>query len=152
MTTAVTIVGGDAVINNNLPHTGVIEIPTPRSDAEHKIVVPVSVPDPEKRAQFLIRPFTISASGGRIAIVSIEADHARDWSATPKGASSGEEYVLCDIVENPLFNGMVDTDRMEVVKTLNETGSYEFQEGLGKVILNDGETVSMQVHVDFYYP
>jgi hypothetical protein len=155
--TSVTITGGDSVETFQLPFTSSLSIPE-TGDGCADAVISITVDDvpAENIPQFLTRNFSIAVSGGQISVYKIYTNHSRFSYENDQGqtvtTSSGVNYVVSMITEEPLWDGEPDYNRYEVEKTVNpETGFVTFKEGLGVLIIRDGETCSFVLDADYYW-
>jgi hypothetical protein len=156
--TTVAITGGDTVGEFSLPYTSALSIPE-TGDGTVDVVVPITVDDVPTSGtipQFLTRNFSISVSGGQISVYKIYTDHSRFSYENDQGdivtTSSGPNYVVSMITEEPLWDGEPDYSRYVLTKTIDPvTGNVTFAEGLGVLIIRDGETCTFTLDVDYYW-
>ena len=145
----VTVTGGDQTQTFSLAKSGTITIPTSLEGAQY-VVIPVTTANfvGNTAQQFNTQTFNISVSGGIIAVLNWASDYRRDYSTTPPG-STGTSYDYSIIVDTPLFDGQPDPDRMLVNKTLVDN-VWVFSEGVGTAIINNGETFTANIDIDYY--
>jgi hypothetical protein len=147
----VTVTGGDQTQTFSLAKFGNITIPTSLEGAQF-VEIPVTTANyvGNTAQQFNTQTFNISVSGGNIAVAYWGTNYRRNYDTTPP-TSTGVLYDYSIIVDTPLFDGQPDPDRMLVVK--NQVGNVvTFTEGVGTAIINNGETFTADVDIDYYVP
>lgn len=148
---SVVVTGGDQTETFLIPKSGNLNIPTSSENAQY-VLIPVTTANfvGNTAQQFNTQTFNISVSGGNIAVVYWGTNHRRDYNNTPR-TSTGGLYEYSSIVDTPLYNGQPDPDRYVVNKTL--VGNvYVFSEGVATAIINDGETFTADIDIDYFVP
>lgn len=150
----ITVTGGDQTQTFSLAKSGNITIPTSLEDAQY-FEIPVTAEDylyisnyTFVSQQFITKNIGITVSGGTVGVAYWGTNYRRTGN-TP--SSTGVLYDNSIIVDTPLFDGQPDPSRMSVSKSL--VGNvYVFTEGVGTAIINDGETFTANVDIDYYVP
>ena len=151
----VTVTGGDQTQTFSIPKSGDLTIPTSLYGATY-VDIPVTADDylfksgfTFKPTQFFVKPIGISVTGGNIAVASWQTNYRR--AATTPVSSTGPNYGYSIIVEDPKFNNLIDETRMHVEKT--QVGNLvTFTEGVGTAIIQNNETFTCLIDVDYYVP
>jgi len=151
----VTVTGGDQTQTFSIPRSGDLTIPTILVGAQY-VEIPITADDYLFKsnftfvaAQFFTKNIGISVVGGSIAVASWKSNYRRNLSEPV--SSTGSNYGSCIIVEDPKFNNLIDETRMKVESSI-VNNLVTFTEGVGTAIINDGETFTCVIDVDYYVP
>jgi hypothetical protein len=152
----VTVTGGDQTQTFSIPKSGDLTIPTSLMGARY-VEIPVTADDYLFKsnftfvpAQFFTKNIGISVAGGNIAVASWKTNYRRNYTTDPL-TSTGSNYDYSIIVEDPKYNNLIDETRMKVESSL--VGNVvTFTEGVGTAVINDGETFTAKIDIDYYVP